>query len=93
MQLSLEVALLDQLLRIVIMRHNGSPNPVLADITSTVSESILEDGIDDIEILFREGVGYRINSVTIRPSDAIFFDDLSRMKVWFGGVREDLLQA
>ncbi len=45
-----------------------------------------------LTILHAEGRGFEIDSSDRFLTDnAIFFTDLTRVKAWYGGVREDLL--
>lgn len=84
-QLSLEVALLNSMLHIRVMRHDF-PNPVIVKIQDDIP------GPDNnIDIQFSRN-GYRINRRIIGRQDAGFFDDLTNVQAWFGGVRTDLLQ-
>ena len=46
-----------------------------------------------LEILFVDRAGYRINGgQTFFDTNSQFFTDLTRVKVWYGGVRESMLE-
>jgi len=46
-----------------------------------------------LEILYVEGAGFRINNEEnfIDREQSRFFTDLSRVRAWYGGVRQDML--
>ena len=46
----------------------------------------------ELVINFVEGRGFQINSEIFPNLEPIFFTDLTRVKAWYGGVREDRLK-
>ena len=46
----------------------------------------------ELLIEFREGVGFQVNSKSsFLDNSAIFFNDLTNIKAWFGGINESAI--
>lgn len=45
----------------------------------------------ELLIEFREGVGFQANGNRSLNSNAIFFNDLTNVKAWFGGIDKSAL--